>query len=52
MTDGGVVRSLGMTVGDALLNNQLMELSDDEARSAFDVRCGSVQCNPRRLSAH
>ena len=29
---------LAVTVGDALLNKQIMELTDDEARSAFEVR--------------
>jgi NAD(P)-dependent dehydrogenase (short-subunit alcohol dehydrogenase family) len=29
---------LAVTVGDPLLNKQIMELTDDEARSAFEVR--------------
>jgi NAD(P)-dependent dehydrogenase (short-subunit alcohol dehydrogenase family) len=34
----GAFDHLAVTVGDALLNKQIMELTDEEARSAFEVR--------------
>lgn len=36
--DLGSFDHLAVTVGDSLLNKQIMELTDEEARSAFEVR--------------
>jgi hypothetical protein len=43
-----------VTVGDPLLNKQIMELTDAEARSASEVRFWGqpAQCGPHGLPAH